>query len=65
MYICICSNITDSEIKQAVENGARDVRDLNRELCVGGTCGKCTRAARQVIHSHLNQENTSCAAANG
>ena len=62
MYICICSNITDSDIREAVENGARDVRDLNRELCVGGTCGKCTRAARQVIHNHLSENNSGCIA---
>ncbi|WP_432474227.1 (2Fe-2S)-binding protein [Amphritea sp. HPY] len=63
MYICICSNVTDSEIKLAVENGARDVRDLNRELCVGSCCGKCTRAARQIINSHVAEQDLAYSAA--
>lgn len=49
MYICICNNVTEHQIRQAIEEGARSVRDLNRSLCVGSECGKCTCSARQII----------------
>lgn len=49
MYVCICNNITERQVLQAIDGGARSVRDLNRELCVGNQCGKCTCTARQII----------------
>lgn len=49
MYVCICNNITEREIQQAIDDGARSVRDLNHALCVGSECGKCTCTARQII----------------
>ncbi|MBV1787317.1 (2Fe-2S)-binding protein [Marinobacterium sp. D7] len=49
MYVCICNNITERDVKQAIDEGARSVRDLNRELGVGSECGKCTCTAREMI----------------
>lgn len=53
MFVCICENITCSEVRDAVDQGARSVRDLNRELAVGSQCGKCVCAARKVMKEHL------------
>lgn len=49
MYVCICNNVTERQVQQAIADGARSVRDLNRELCVGGQCGKCTCVARKLL----------------
>jgi len=49
MYVCICNNITERDVRQAIDQGACSVRDLNRELGVGSECGKCTCVARQII----------------
>ncbi|WP_432697939.1 (2Fe-2S)-binding protein [Marinobacterium sp. YM272] len=49
MYVCICNNITEREVQQAIDDGASSVRDLNRSLSVGSECGKCTCTARQIL----------------
>lgn len=49
MYICLCHGVTDRDIRNALEEGARGMRDLRRELKVGSQCGRCTCAARQEI----------------
>lgn len=49
MYVCICNNVTERQVQQAINEGARSLRDLNRSLCVGSECGKCTCTARQII----------------
>ncbi|GGB83766.1 hypothetical protein GCM10011352_07010 [Marinobacterium zhoushanense] len=54
MYVCICNNITERQVQQAIDEGARSVRDLNRTLCVGSECGKCTCTARQIIKREQN-----------
>lgn len=53
MFVCICNNVTERQVQQAIAGGARSVRDLNRELCVGGQCGKCTCVARKLLQSEL------------
>jgi len=56
MKICICNNVSDREIRDAIENGARTMRDLRQELCVGTECGKCACAAKQLIRAHSFEE---------
>ncbi len=53
MYICICNAVTDSHIRNAIDEGATSVADLNKSLSVGSCCGKCTRSARELIKDHL------------
>ena len=49
MYICICNAITDRDIAQAAECGARSSEDLARELGVGLGCGRCTSCAKSIL----------------
>lgn len=49
MYVCICENITEAQIKEAMEKGARSVNDLHRELAIGKQCGKCICSVRQSV----------------
>lgn len=53
MYICLCHGVSDKKIAQAVEQGARSMRDLNKELKVGSQCGKCTNCAKKVLNEKL------------
>lgn len=57
MFVCICNGVTDNDIRDAVDDGADSVRDLNKTMGVGNCCGKCTRVARQVIKSHLEEKD--------
>ncbi len=56
MKVCICNNVSDSEIRTAIENGAQTMRDLREELCVGTECGKCACAAKRILRSHAFQD---------
>lgn len=57
MYVCLCKAITDTQIRQAAENGCESMRDLNKELGVATQCGKCGKDARQILKD-VKQEKT-------
>jgi len=49
MYICICSAITDRQIRAAVAAGATSLEDVSMQLGVGAGCGCCREAAQQIV----------------
>lgn len=53
MYVCLCQGVTDRQIRGAADDGARNVRDLRRQLGVASGCGKCAPCARAVLNEHL------------
>ncbi|MBS99597.1 MAG: (2Fe-2S)-binding protein [Oceanospirillaceae bacterium] len=56
MYVCICNNITERQVREAIDDGARSVRDLNRSLSVGSECGKCTCVARKILKREQQEQ---------
>lgn len=61
MYVCICNSITEKQVRAAIEQGARSVRDLNRRLGVGSECGKCTCIARQLVKQAFSEKELALA----
>jgi bacterioferritin-associated ferredoxin len=57
MYICICRQVTDRDIHEAVSQGACRMRDLREQLGVSAQCGKCADCA----HAVLKQARKECA----
>ncbi len=56
MYVCICSAITDKQIRHAAENGVRDLWQLQRELGVASACGSCKEQAVTILREkHAEQ----------
>lgn len=55
MYICVCHGITDRQIRSAVEQGCSTLDDVQLQLPVGGCCGRCEPAARELIREHAEQ----------
>jgi bacterioferritin-associated ferredoxin len=55
MYVCLCHGVTDGQIRQAVENGAKRMRDLYLELGVATDCAKCACCAKEVLQDALAQ----------
>ncbi|MCF2856122.1 (2Fe-2S)-binding protein [Pseudoalteromonas sp. SMS1] len=53
MYICICHGVTDNKIAQAIDDGARSMRDLSKELGVGTQCGKCCNCTKKILNEKL------------
>ena len=49
MYICLCNAITERQIIQAAERGARTTHDLATGLGVGLGCGRCTSCAKDLL----------------
>ena len=59
MYVCICKGITDTQIRTAVEDGARSLREVHNSLGVASQCGKCGIIARDIVRESLdNLENS-------
>lgn len=60
MYVCVCNAVTERQIAEAVAEGAKSVKDLNRLLGVGSECGSCVRSARECIsQSHQSMHAAS------
>ena len=53
MYVCICNNVTERDIHQAVNEGAYSLECLARELAVSTCCGQCRCFADDVLHEAL------------
>lgn len=51
MYLCMCKSITDQQIRQAFEQGARSIGDLSARFGVGIECGKCLEDIRQFLNT--------------
>lgn len=55
MIVCICNNVSDRAIRQAVIEGASSMVALRATLNVGTCCGKCHGCAKQVLRECLSQ----------
>ncbi|HAT31078.1 MAG TPA: 2Fe-2S ferredoxin [Janthinobacterium sp.] len=53
MIVCVCNNISDREIRLAIDLGLSTMAELRRELGVATCCGKCHSCAREVLGEHL------------
>ena len=47
MIICICRNISERDIAEAVAQGCTSFAALQEELELGRSCGTCEQAARE------------------
>ncbi len=53
MIVCVCNNISDREIRQAVDLGLNSMAELRRDLGVATCCGQCHSCAKDVLNEHL------------
>ncbi len=49
MIICVCNNISDSDIRDAVASGACSMLELQQQLAVSSQCGTCFASAEEVL----------------
>ena len=49
MYVCNCNGITDSEVKEAVRNGAEKWDDVHTYFDCAPCCGKCECEISEAI----------------
>lgn len=53
MIVCVCNNVSDRKIRQAVDGGVTSMSELREELEVGTCCGKCHSCAKRVLRECL------------
>ncbi|MEN8770172.1 MAG: (2Fe-2S)-binding protein, partial [Glaciecola sp.] len=54
MFVCVCYNVTDKDIKHAVNtHGVGNVRELKQHLQLGDNCGKCIAMAQDIIDTQI------------
>jgi len=53
MYVCICNQISDKDIKESIQEGATTMRALYKEHNIGSQCGKCCQCAKKLLNNEL------------
>ena len=56
MYICVCNAVTESEIRQAIAEGAETVKELRDRLLVTGCCGSCLPSVQEFLERSVQTE---------
>ena len=54
MNLCTCKSVSDQQIRQAVEQGARSFGDLSIRFGVGIECGKCIDGINALLQECLS-----------
>ena len=57
MYICICHSVTDANIREAVDAGVRNLRQLKAETGCGAGCGTCIESVNQELAEALADQH--------
>ncbi len=58
MIVCICHNVSDKAIRQALEDGAGSMHEIRAQLGVGSCCGKCNAFAKTLVRAHLEDSGS-------
>jgi len=58
MFVCICRNVTERDIRRAVHHGATNFRHLQSELAVSTECGQCRKRAHDCLLTALAMSPT-------
>ena len=53
MYLCICKSVSDKQVREAVDQGARTMGDISARFGIGVECGKCLEDVRQFLDACL------------
>lgn len=49
MYVCICRQITDTQIRDMCRGGSSSLSEIRAKLGVASECGKCSKHARSIV----------------
>ncbi len=49
MYVCVCSSVTESQIKENLNTNHGSLDNLRKELGVGQECGCCISVTMELI----------------
>ena len=55
--VCYCMNVTNGMIKDAVENGAATLEEVQEITGAGTVCGTCLENVRRLVEEFLAEKN--------
>lgn len=55
MIVCYCMNVTNGMIKEAVENGASTLEEVQAETGAGTVCGTCLENIQQLVDALVRE----------
>ncbi|HEY9345308.1 MAG TPA: (2Fe-2S)-binding protein, partial [Inquilinus sp.] len=56
MYICICNALNDTQIRCAVESGAKTAGQVYAGLGCAPRCGKCVTSIRHMVNEATREQ---------
>jgi bacterioferritin-associated ferredoxin len=56
VWVCLCEAVTSGRIAEAIEAGARSVKDVGDVTGAGTVCNRCTRNIKVLIDQHDSEE---------
>ena len=62
MYVCLCTGVTDGQIREAIYEGCCSYKEVRETTGVASQCRKCACLAKQVVRETLTQLQTAQAA---
>lgn len=56
MIVCVCNNVSDRKIRQAVDSGMSSMSELRTNLGIATCCGKCHACAKSILRECLDNK---------
>ncbi|MCF4996006.1 (2Fe-2S)-binding protein [Pseudomonas syringae] len=53
MYVCLCTGVTDGQIRDAINEGCCSYKEVRLATGVASQCGKCACLAKEVVRETL------------
>jgi bacterioferritin-associated ferredoxin len=51
MYVCLCTGLTNHDIRQAIASGASSVEEVTGRTGAGTHCGACVASVKALVAS--------------
>ena len=56
MFVCVCNAVTDSDIRSAVDDGVRSMKQLKQATGCSSSCGCCKEMATDILQQALTEK---------
>ncbi len=53
--VCLCSHVSEIEIKKKLRAGARSTAEIQQFTTAGTGCGRCIREIEAIVKKHLDE----------
>jgi bacterioferritin-associated ferredoxin len=53
LFVCVCNGVTERQIREAIDCGAKSLPELTAALGVAAGCGACANHTRCMLESFV------------